>query len=196
MSSEGWTRDWWIRVLREGFGFSFWLFAAFASITAVVSYALLGPEAFAGAVPDNLRQLGYMLPVVATAQVVAGFVWVLVPHEHVSRLVGPDGGKHGLLIATASGIITPGGPAAAFSLLALIGGVGADRGILVAYITSWSLLGMERLLVWDLPLMGAEFSATRFLVCLPFPFVAGTIARRLPFLLRLTTPPPPQSGRQ
>jgi uncharacterized membrane protein YraQ (UPF0718 family) len=126
-----------------------------------------------------------MLPRVAVAQVVAGFVWVLMPHDRVSQLVGPDGGRRGLVIATIAGIITPGGPASAFSLLVLIGSVGGDRGILVAYISSWAMLGLQRILVWDLPLMGVEFSVIRFLVCLPLPILAGWIARRIPLRLRL-----------
>ena len=189
-------RDWLIGVLGESFGPSFWLFAAFALVIAVISYFILGPESFDDAMSDNLEQLGSMLPRVAVAQVVAGFVWVLLPHDRVSQLVGPDGGRRGLLIATAAGIITPGGPASAFSLLVLIGGVGADRGILVAYITSWAMLGLQRILVWDLPLMGVEFSAIRFLVCLPLPILAGLIARRLPLRLRLVEHPGQQGGRR
>ena len=72
--------------------------------------------------------------------------------------------------------MTPGGPAAAFSLLAVLGGAGADRGALIAYITSWAMLGLQRVLVWDVPFMGAEFSLTRLLICLPLPIVAGLIA--------------------
>ena len=82
------------------------------------------------------------------------------------------------------------------SLLVLIGGVGADRGILVAYISSWAMLGLQRILVWDLPLMGVEFSVIRFLVCLPLPILAGLIARRLPLRLRLVEHPEQQDGRR
>ncbi len=189
-------RDWWISVLGESFGLSFWLFAAFALLAAVISYVILGPESFDDAVSENLAQLGFMLPRVAVAQVVAGFVWVLMPHDRVSQLVGPDGGRRGLVIATMAGIITPGGPASAFSLLVLIGSVGGDRGILVAYISSWAMLGLQRILVWDLPLMGVEFSVIRFLVCLPLPILAGLIARRLPLRLRLVEHPEQQDGRR
>jgi len=101
-----------------------------------------------------------------------------------------------LLVAAAAGLITPGGPASAFPLLALLGSAGADRGILVAYITSWALLGVQRILVWDLPFMGAEFSATRFLVCLPLPILAGVIARRLPFRVKLVDSSPQRSTHQ
>ena len=72
-----------------------------------------------------------------------------------------------------------------FSLLAVLGGAGADRGALIAYITSWAMLGLQRVLVWDVPFMGAEFSLTRLLICLPLPIIAGLIARSLPLKLQL-----------
>ena len=189
------SRDWWRGVLRESFGPSFWLFAAFAAVMALTCYAVLGPETFDSAVADDLELIGNTLPRVAAAQIVAGFVWVLLPRDRLLRLLGANSGLRGLGIATAAGILTPGGPASAFSLLAIVAGAGADRGILITYITSWALLAVQRIIVWDLPFMGAEFSATRFLVCLPLPILAGIIARRLPISLVLTETEPRAGDR-
>jgi hypothetical protein len=44
---------------------------------------------------------------------------------------------------------------------------------------------MQRILVWDVPFMGADFSLLRFTVSLPLPVLAGLIARRLPLGLAL-----------
>ena len=101
------------------------------------------------------------------------------------RLIGRESGLRGLLIATAAGVVTPGGPASAYPFLAVLAGSGAERGTLVAYIVSWSMLGMQRILVWDVPFMGADFSLLRFAVSLPLPVVAGLVARRLPLDLVL-----------
>ena len=159
-------------------------------------YVVLGPETFDGAVSGSLELVGNILPRVAAAQFVAGFVWAMLPRDRLSRLADSDRGLRGLFIATAAGVITPGGPTSAFSLLAIAAGAGADRGILVTYITSWCLLAVQRIIVWDLPFMGAEFSAVRFLVCLPLPILAGMIARRLPLSLVLVkTPPQPGAGK-
>ncbi len=190
------SRDWWVGLLRESLGLSFWLFAVFALGAALICYVFLGPEAFNDAVSEDLELLVGTVPRVAAAQILAGFVWVLLPRDRYARLVGADSGQRGLVLATAAGIITPGGPASAFSLLAIVAGAGADRGVLIAYITSWALLAVQRIIVWDLPFMGAEFSATRFLVCLPLPILAGMIARRLPLSLVLVeTPPLPRTGK-
>lgn len=180
-----WSRTWWAGLIRESFGPSLWLFAAFAAAMGISCFLVLGAERFGGAVSDGFDIVWNTLPRVTAAQFVAGFVWAMLPHERISKLAGADRGLHGLVLATAAGIITPGGPASAFSLLAIAASGGADRGILVAYIMSWALLAVQRIVIWDLPFMGAEFSAIRFLVCLPLPIVAGLIARRLPIALVL-----------
>jgi hypothetical protein len=57
---------------------------------------------------------------------------------------------------------------------------GADRGALVAYLTGWSLLGFQRTLVWELPLLGGEFTLYRIAAVITLPILAGLIARRIP----------------
>lgn len=152
---------------------------------AFVCYQRLGPEAFADIIAQDRELLANLMPRLIAAQVVAGMVWVLLPRERLASLLGGPASKRGLVIATAAGIVTPGGPASAFPLLAIAAVSGADIGILVSYITSWALLGVQRILVWDLPFMGLEFSTLRFLVCLPLPVLAGVIARYLPLKVTL-----------
>ncbi len=166
-------------LIRESFGPSFWVFALVAAVMAALCYVVLGPEALADALADDAAQLLELLPRLAAAQLIAALVWVLVPRDRLLNLLGGPGSR-GLLIAMAAGIITPGGPVSAFPLLAVLASTGVDRGVLVAYITSWALLGMQRIVVWDMPLMGTEFSVLRFVISLPLPLLAAVIARRLP----------------
>jgi uncharacterized membrane protein YraQ (UPF0718 family) len=170
-------------LLKESFGLSFWLFAAFAATMGTMCYLVLGPEAFNTAVTNDLQQLLAILPRVVAALTLAGFIWILMPRDRFSELVGRYRGFSGLVLAEIAGIITMGGPSFAFPFLAIIGRAGADRGILITYITSWALLGMQRILVWDLPFMGAELTTTRFIVSLPLPIIAGLIAQKLPLPL-------------
>lgn len=172
-----------ITLLRASFGLSFWLFAGFAALTGTLCYFVLGPETFSEAVNNDISQLIGILPRVIAALTLAGFIWILMPRDKFSKLVGRYRGLGGLVLAEIAGIITPGGPSSAFPFLAIIGRAGADRGILVCYITSWAILGIQRIFVWDLPFMGAEITTTRFLVSLPLPVLAGLIAQRLPFPL-------------
>jgi uncharacterized membrane protein YraQ (UPF0718 family) len=173
------------KLIAAGFGTSFWAFFALAVVSGVACYFILGEQAFATAVRGEFGMVVLTMPRILVALGVAGLIWVMLPRERLVGLVGQESGLRGLLIAEAAGMVTPGGPVSAFSLLAVLGGGGADRGAMVAYITAWSMLGLQRILVWDVPFMGPEFSATRFTVCLLLPIIAGLIARRLPLELRI-----------
>lgn len=169
----------WRALLRKSFGPGFWVFLLLAVCLGWICYTVLGPEVFREGVAHDLDLILDLLPRVAAAQLAAGFVWVLVPRDKMAAFVRRNSGRRGLLLAMIAGAITPGGPASAFPLLAILAAAGADRGILVAYITSWALLGAQRLIVWDIPFMGIEFSVLRLLISLPLPIIAGLIARRL-----------------
>lgn len=177
--------DWWRHLLRVAFGKSFWGFLVFAIAAGSACWLVLGEADFLNALESDLELIVKMMPRIAIALTVAGLLWVTLPREHVTALIGTESGMRGLLIATGAGILTPGGPSSAFALLAVLGGAGADRGAMIAYIVSWAILGVQRILVWDVPFMGAEFSFVRFVVCLPLPIVTGLIARRLPLKLEL-----------
>ena len=43
----------------------------------------------------------------------------------------------------------------------------------VAYMTSWSLFGMQRIIAWEAPLMGWHFVVVRVVPSLAFPVLAG-----------------------
>jgi hypothetical protein len=58
------------------------------------------------------------------------------------------------------GILTPGGP------------------MLVAYMTSWSLFGMQRIIAWEAPLMGWRFVFVRVVPSLAFPVLAGWLVHQ------------------
>ena len=46
----------------------------------------------------------------------------------------------------------------------------------VAFYLSWSLLGLTRIIQWELPLMGGEFALVRYLACLPLPVIGAVTA--------------------
>jgi uncharacterized membrane protein YraQ (UPF0718 family) len=121
-----------------------------------------------------------IMPVLGAALLLAGFVHAGVAKETIGRWLGAESGLRGLVIATLAGAATPGGPMAAFPLVLALAAGGADRGALIAYITAWSLNGFQRILIWEIPILGPEFALLRFLASLPLPILAGLMARRLP----------------
>ncbi len=169
----------WPELLRKSFDRSFFLFATAAAAAAVAAYLVHGADTFSSILERDRVLLLELLPRVAAAQVLAGFLWVLLPRDRMSDFMQRNRGKRGLLLAAVAGAMTPGGPASAFPFLAILAGSGADRGILVTYITSWAILGAQRIIVWDIPFMGIEFSMFRLLISIPLPIIAGLLARRM-----------------
>ncbi len=181
LKSAEWRRG----VLRDAFGPSFWGFLAAAVGFGLVCLAVKGTDVVWDALVGDLGLLLDLMPRVLVALSIAALIWVLMPRDRMSALVGSDTGLRGLVVATIAGTITPGGPSSAYALLAVLAASGAERGALVAYITAWATLGMQRILIWDVPFMGAEFAILRFAISLPLPILAGLIARRLPFDLTI-----------
>jgi uncharacterized membrane protein YraQ (UPF0718 family) len=188
--------DWRNKVLRDAFGRGFWGFFCFAVAMGAVCYAVKGETVFRTALGSDLELVLQMLPRVVVALSIAALIWVMLPRERITALVGQEAGIAGLVIATLAGTVTPGGPSSAYALLAVLAASGADRGAMVAYITAWATLGMQRILVWDVPFMGAEFAILRILVSLPLPIIAGLIARRLPLQLTIPAHSPNGGGRR
>jgi uncharacterized membrane protein YraQ (UPF0718 family) len=129
-----------------------------------------------------------ILPSLGAGVLLAGFLQGVLPRELITRRMGAGSGTMGLVLATLAGIATPGGPMASFPMVLVLAAAGADRGALVAYITAWSLLGFQRTLVWELPILGADFALLRVVACLPLPLLAGWFARAIPLPLRLPAP--------
>lgn len=131
-----------------------------------------------------------VLPALGAGVLLAGFLQGLLPRDLVTRRMGAGSGLAGLLLATAAGTLTPGGPMAAFPLVLVLAAAGADRGALVAYITAWSVLGFQRTLVWEWPVLGLDFALLRVAASLPLPLLAGWLARLLPVATPLPAPRP------
>lgn len=122
----------------------------------------------------------FIAPSLLAGLLLAAALRQLMAPGTLARWMGADSGWFGLLVATAAGTLTPGGPMAAFPLVLVLASAGADRGALIAYILGWSLNGFQKLLVYEVPLLGPEFAIMRTLVTLPMPMIAGWIARKLP----------------
>ncbi len=154
------------------------IFAALVIITAAVCYSR-GRGVFDKGLDDSVAMMIQILPKLAGAIILAGFVEVLLPREIVMQLIGEGTGLKGLVIASIAGILTPGGPIVSFPLIAALYSMGAAVSTLVAYLISWELMGMQRILIWELPLMGVKFTLLRVAISLFFPLLAGILAQKL-----------------
>jgi uncharacterized membrane protein YraQ (UPF0718 family) len=121
----------------------------------------------------GFSMLWFILPRLVPALILAGMLQVLVPQEVVLRYFGRQGGLRALVLASMAGVLTPGGPMVSVPFMVAMANSGMAMPPLVAYMTSWSLFGMQRIIAWEAPLMGWHFVALRVVSSLLFPVLAG-----------------------
>lgn len=120
-----------------------------------------------------------VIPQLGAGLLIGGLIQQLVDRDRVTRLLGAESGVRGLILSAFAGMVTPGGPFTSFPIVYALWVAGADAGALVAYVAAWSLIGLNRLIIWEIPFMGLDVSLLRFFVSLPLPLLAGLLARWL-----------------
>lgn len=123
-----------------------------------------------------LVQARLVAPRIFCAVLGAGFIAALVPPEAVAAVVGGDTGFPGLLIASALGAVTPGGPMLAFAVGGAALEVGGGTPQIMAFVTAWSLYNLNRTLVWEMPITGRGATLRRLACALPLPLLLGLAA--------------------
>jgi uncharacterized protein len=146
--------------------------AVVALVFAVIAY-LKDPSLPVIGARNGLKMLGFVLPRLIPALLLAGLFQVVVPQDVVSRYFGREAGFRGLVMAMLAGVITPGGPMVSVPFLVALAHSGAAVPALVSYMTAWSLFGLQRIIAWEAPLMGWKFVGVRVISSLAFPVVAG-----------------------
>ena len=166
--------------LRNIFNRSFWVVAALAALSGIACYVVAGPGSFFASFRNDLELVVMITPRLGAALLIAASIQVLLPRDKVARWLGDKAGLRGILLATGAGMVTPGGPMTSFPVVNALHEAGTGRRALVAYLTSWSTQGFQRILMWEVPMMGLEFATLRFVASLPLPLVAGLISRYVP----------------
>ncbi len=102
-----------------------------------------------------------------------GLVRVLIPSAVITKWLGHASGFRGILIGSYIGIIMPGGPYVTLPVIASIYSAGAGVGPVIALLTGRSLLGIQMLVVWQIPFLGVELPLARYIACLLVPPLVG-----------------------
>ena len=166
-----------MRIRRKTFDWSTALITALMASAAVVVYLRDGWDRFVGVFLGDVHIFIDILPKMAAGCLIGVFSTLLIPREMVVRLVGAESGFTGLVIATFAGVIMPGGPVTVYPVAGAFLAVGADIGAALAFVTSWTLLGYARALVWELPFFGAHFVLWRMAIAPTFPIIVGLLGR-------------------
>jgi uncharacterized membrane protein YraQ (UPF0718 family) len=146
---------------------------------AVTVYMRDGRDRFFDILYHDLRLFADVLLKVGAGCLIGAFLARLLPRELVAKWIGAESGFPGLIIATLLGAVLPGGPITIYPVASALLLVGADLGATVAFITSWTLLGYTRALVWEIPFFGFDYVMWRSLLSLPLPIIAGVLTRLL-----------------
>ncbi len=174
---------------KQGFFDRPFVFLIAVSLAAgLACYLVMGEVVFGQVLYSEGRLLIDVIPRIAAATLLAGFLQAMVSRDMVTKWIGTESGWRGLFIGTVAGVVMPGGPITTFPLVVAFYGAGADMGALVAFLVSWSILGFNRVIVWELPFLGQDFVFVRLAASLLLPIAAGLIARQLPPLERPSDP--------
>ena len=165
------------RRVRKPLGWSMLSIVALVVISVTLVWRRDGIDGVLEILFHDLWLFGGILPRVLAGCLLGAFIAEILPHEKVSRSLGPKSGLKGLLIGTAFGAILPGGPFTAYPVAAALLTVGADFGATIAMVVSWTLIGYGRAVAWELPIMGADFTLWRIVIALPIPVLAGALGR-------------------
>lgn len=149
-----------------------WLLVGGLALAAGMRGRLLFNEGLRNGLVDFL----HLLPRIGIGVIGSGFLAEALPKTLIAPWLGAESGFIGILLATIGGGLTPGGPVVGFAIgaAALKGGAGAPQ--VIAYSTAWALFAVNRLVLYEVPMMPARVVWLRALVCLPLPFIAAGTA--------------------
>jgi uncharacterized membrane protein YraQ (UPF0718 family) len=162
---------------RKPVGWSMIMIGVLVGLSAALVWRRDGLQGVLEILTHDLTLFGGILPRVLAGCLLGAFVAEILPHDKVSRSLGPSSGLKGLLIGAAFGAILPGGPFTAYPVASALLAVGADFGATIAMVVSWTLIGYGRAVAWELPIMGVDFTMWRILISLPLPVLAGALGR-------------------
>jgi uncharacterized membrane protein YraQ (UPF0718 family) len=155
---------------------AFFSMLALSVILGAIAYHK-SPQLPVEAIKSGGELLLRLMPVLILAFFVAGLVEVLLPKELLTQWVGAESGFKGIFIGTCLGAVAPGGPFIQFPIVAAMYKTGVHIGPLIAYLSAWALIGVNRIIVFEIPLLGFKITFTRVISSLIFPIIIGYLAK-------------------
>lgn len=132
---------------------------------------------------SSLKMFIEIMPILIFAFIVAGMAQTLLPKQHIASWIGEESGLRGILIGSAAGALTVGGPYVSLPIALSLFRTGASAGAVVAYLSGWSLWGIGRLPM-EIGILGWRLAIIRMLSVIIVPPIAGLIAHYLSKIIR------------
>lgn len=102
-----------------------------------------------------------------------GLIQVMVPRTIIARWLGPTSGVKGILIGSYAGTLFSGAPYVMLPVVASLYLAGAGPGPVIALLTGQALLGIQNLIVWQIPFLGLWLPLSKYIACLIITPIAG-----------------------
>jgi uncharacterized membrane protein YraQ (UPF0718 family) len=146
-----------------------WVIALALGLVAISRSRTLFRDSVREGVVDCIR----LIPRIMLGVIGSGYIAAILPEQVVGHWLGADSGIVGLCIAVFGGAFTPGGPVIGFSIgaAALKGGAGTPQ--VIAYTIAWALFAVQRLFIWEIPVMPERLVWLRVMASLALPFLAA-----------------------
>ncbi len=142
---------------------------------------------------DGLKRAGQLVNTIwlrlLLGFTLGGLVQVLIPRELIVKWLGRTSGLKGIIIGSYIGIIVPGGPYVTLPIIASLYRAGAGVGPVIALLTGRGLLGIQALVVWQIPFLGMEIPLARYIACLLVPPLVGLAGAAVFRLITRLSPP-------
>ncbi len=115
-------------------------------------------------------------PLLILAFIVAGMVQAFLSKEFVAEWIGTEAGWRGILLGTVAGSLCPGGPYISLPIAAGLYRAGAGVGTMVAFMSGWSLIAVNRLPM-EIGMLGWRLTTIRILCTFFFAPISGFLAQ-------------------
>jgi hypothetical protein len=179
---------------RRLFDWSFWVIAALTGVSLAYVWQRDGGAVVRDVFVEDTWLLLEIVPKVIAGNLIGELIRRLVPRAVIVRWLGAGSGLKGLLIAAFVGFLFPAGPFTVFPLAAGLLIAGADRGAAIAFVTAWLLIGINRMVIWELPFFGLDVVSLRAATSFWMPVAAGWLARAVPLSMTAFLPPRAEGG--
>lgn len=157
----------------------FLVLAGLTLLAGVLVAIQAGPGRLWAIIVETFGFIALLAPKILGGVFIAASLPLLLPREKVAEWIGRESGLRGLALAALAGAAIPGGPMMTFPLAAGFAVVGADIGAIMAFVSGWNLLSLNRTLIWEFSFLPADLVWLRVLISLPLPLLLGLSARAL-----------------
>lgn len=97
----------------------------------------------------------------------------MIPDRMIASVMGPETGLRGIIAASLLGGLLPGGPIVSFPIAVMFAREGAGGAQVIALVSGWSVYAINRVVSYEIPIMGLRFTAVRFIASLFVPVAAA-----------------------